>query len=261
MNSKINVLIEYSIEFLTPFHFGSGLSSGMIDRTVRRDRNGYLIIPATTIKGVLRDTVVRLLNICKSLNFFNETVVKIFDDDDRLKLYKQRSVIDRIFGSSVNEGTLYFEAARMNQNSVEFVSEGEGDFLVPANYLQTQQRTQTRIMRQTKTVAAGALFKSEYGNPLLTFEGKISGQLEGIKIGIVEDHEMNYEFLILLCALKMMDRIGGNKSIGMGTISTILQKIFINGTGYKTDQIMNEDIWEWLEIMFDEERGMKRDEN
>lgn len=257
MKNTINVSIEYSIEFLTPFHFGSGLSSGTVDRTVRRDWNGYLIIPATTIKGVLRDTVDKLLNIYKHLKFFDEPVVQIFDDDDRLKLYKQSSVIDRIFGSSVNEGTLYFEAAKMCQNSVEFVSKAEGAFLAPANYLQTQQRTQTRIMRQTKTVAGGALFKSEYGNPQLIFEGKIVGQLKGIQIELAPIPELNYELLILLCALKMMDRIGGNKTIGMGAISTVLQKILINDTEYKIDQIMNEEIWENLEVMFEDERGKK----
>jgi CRISPR/Cas system CSM-associated protein Csm3 (group 7 of RAMP superfamily) len=219
------------------------------------------MIPATTIKGVLRDNVTRILGVCKNLKFFNEPVVKIFEDDDRLKLYKQSTIIDRIFGSTVNEGTLYFESAKMSQGSLELVSEGEPDSLKPASYLQTQQRTQTRIMRQTKTVASGALFNSEFGNPQIKFEGKISGQLEGIQIELSPIPGVNYEFLILLCALKMMDRIGGNKSTGMGEISLIFEKIILNGTQYSMHQFMNNAIWENLQFLFETERGEINYEN
>ena len=46
--------IEYTLSFATPFHFGTGIREGLIDRTVVRDESGYLYVPGSTLKVVGR---------------------------------------------------------------------------------------------------------------------------------------------------------------------------------------------------------------
>jgi CRISPR/Cas system CMR subunit Cmr4 (Cas7 group RAMP superfamily) len=49
VNDRIH--ITYTLTFTTPFHCGTGLRSGLIDRTVVRDKDGYLYVPGSTITG------------------------------------------------------------------------------------------------------------------------------------------------------------------------------------------------------------------
>ena len=48
------IQIGYELEFSAPFHCGTGIRSGLIDRSATRDGGGYLYVPASTIKGVVR---------------------------------------------------------------------------------------------------------------------------------------------------------------------------------------------------------------
>ena len=49
--------------FETPFHLGTGLRRGLLDRSVCRDANDYLYIPGSTLKGVLREKCEQLARI------------------------------------------------------------------------------------------------------------------------------------------------------------------------------------------------------
>jgi len=260
---KTNILINYSVEFLSPFHFGTGLSSGTIDRIVRRDAKGYLIIPASTIKGILREKVVKLIKLYEKYDFLSEPIVRINSKEEHLNFFRRVSVADRIFGSPRREGTLFFDDLKMDETSKEFVSiKNDKNQLAPADYLQTHQRTRTRIMRATKTVASGALFKSEYGNSELKFFGRIYGQLEGIGMQLVDVPGICYEFVFLVSALKMMDRIGGNKSSGMGNVSLKIEELNIEGQKISPNQILSKEIWENIEAkMFEEDKEAFQNEN
>ena len=55
--------IEYDLTFTTPFHCGTGIREGVIDRTVVRDDEGYLYVPGSTIKGVLRERCEQLARL------------------------------------------------------------------------------------------------------------------------------------------------------------------------------------------------------
>lgn len=260
---RTNVSIENSIDFLAPFHFGTGLSSGTIDRIVRRDAKGYLVIPATTLKGILREKVEKLLRICKNFNFLSEQIVNTSNKEEHLNFFRRVSVVDRIFGSPRWEGTLFFDDLKMDDMSTELVTIGndENEY-APASYLQTHQRTQTRIMRKTKTVASGALFKSEYGNPELKFTGRIYGQLEGIEIQLSGIAGLSYELLFLLSALQMTDRIGGNKSTGMGNILLKIDNLSIDDKNIRPVQILSGEVWENIEEkMFQDDKEAYQDEN
>ena len=49
------IRIDYTLAFQTPFHCGTGIRSGLIDRTIVRDSAGFLYVPGSTLKGVLRE--------------------------------------------------------------------------------------------------------------------------------------------------------------------------------------------------------------
>ena len=56
MSSRVDrVHLEYQLDFAMPFHFGTGMRAGLIDRAVLRDSKGYLYVPGSTIKGVVRE--------------------------------------------------------------------------------------------------------------------------------------------------------------------------------------------------------------
>lgn len=59
--------LEVMVEFQSEFHIGTGHSiPGVVDDRIVRDGKGRLLVPGTTLKGVIRDAcemVARLLNI------------------------------------------------------------------------------------------------------------------------------------------------------------------------------------------------------
>ncbi|MBV9230775.1 MAG: hypothetical protein JOZ18_15815, partial [Chloroflexi bacterium] len=55
------VQIDYILSFTAPFHLGTGIRVGLIDRTIIKDADGYLYVRASTLKGVLREYCERLL--------------------------------------------------------------------------------------------------------------------------------------------------------------------------------------------------------
>src|SRR6266700_1398594 len=125
------VKIDYELTFKTPFHFGTGIRAGLIDRTIVRDGDGYLYVPGSTFKGVLRER-------CEQLA--------------------------RIFGSQNHPGRLYFEDAHQTieakreydeeaQNAEkgkrenDNLEDGKGKYL----NIQTDLYTQVRLDRLTRT--------------------------------------------------------------------------------------------------------------
>ncbi len=46
MTRPDRVQIEYQLTFTSPFHFGTGIKAGLIDRTVVRNAGGYLHQPS-----------------------------------------------------------------------------------------------------------------------------------------------------------------------------------------------------------------------
>ena len=53
------VVVRYEITFEAPFHCGTGLPRRLVDRSVQRDATGYLFVPGSTIKGLVREACER----------------------------------------------------------------------------------------------------------------------------------------------------------------------------------------------------------
>jgi CRISPR/Cas system CMR subunit Cmr4 (Cas7 group RAMP superfamily) len=233
--------IEYTLAFATPFHFGTGIREGLIDRTVVRDDNGYLYVPGSTLKGTLREG-------CEQLARFYEGApgtgsVQSPHDADAALLglgHSNPTMVTRIFGSQNRPSHLFFDDARQSAaNLLQYESQARPDRNNKADDsgrykgLQVEVSTQVRMNRPTHTAVAGALYTSEYGTRDMDFQGVIQGWLECSAIDTGSESVMQkvmptYSLLLLLAGLRMVDAIGGNKSSGKGRCICAIETITIN---------------------------------
>lgn len=92
------VEIKYSIQFLTYWHAGSGLTSGALaDAVVTKDNNGLPYFPGKTLKGIFRNAFVTL--------FENEKI-----SQDEIGLFGQKNTSGT---SELKAGTLFFSNAEL----------------------------------------------------------------------------------------------------------------------------------------------------
>ncbi|MBV9688665.1 MAG: hypothetical protein JO202_03035 [Ktedonobacteraceae bacterium] len=215
------VQIDYELQFDAPFHFGTGVATGLIDRTVIRDSDNFLYVPASTFKGVLREH-------CEHLCRFYLPNVQIASPHDSYETLKQfgtaPTLISRIFGSPLYPGGLRFNDARQAKEDLKTYKE-----------TQTSVSTQVRIDRVTRTAVDEALYTSEFGAHYLIFEGTIKGQLDCVPIESLTvttyDKQVltpTYSLLLLLAGLLMIERLGGNKSTGKGQCHCSITKVLLD---------------------------------
>jgi CRISPR/Cas system CMR subunit Cmr4 (Cas7 group RAMP superfamily) len=218
------VQIEYNLRFTTPFHCGTGIRAGLIDRTVVRNSQGHLYIPGSTFKGVLRERCAQLAQLYSEQK---ELISSPHDAEAALLALGRTSptLVTRIFGSQSIPGRLYFDDACQEDTQQYDSSEhgGEGRYLS----LQTDIATQVRLDRLTRTAVPGALYTSEFGTRDITLKGNVQGWLTCEAIDLAEPAP-TYSFLLLLAGLHLIDRLGGNKSTGKGCCSCTLASVTLN---------------------------------
>jgi CRISPR/Cas system CMR subunit Cmr4 (Cas7 group RAMP superfamily) len=225
--------IDYNLTFATPFHCGTGIREGLIDRTVVRDDGGYLYVPGSTIKGVLRERCEQLARL-----FDQQDIASPHDARAALQGLGTRkpSLVTRIFGSQNLPGTLSFDDARQDDDELREYDSGERN-TGKGKYksLQVNVSTQVRLDRPTRTAIPGALYTSEYGISDILFKGTILGWLDCTTITSQAADQSSvaaptYSLLLLLAGLQMMEWIGGNKSTGKGRCACTITAIEVNGS-------------------------------
>lgn len=243
------VEINYRLIFNSAFHFGTGLRKGLIHRSVARNRDNYLYVPGSTLKGVLREH-------CEQLGkLFGLTIAEPRSTDNLTRAREARiqdpDIIFRIFGSRFLPGSLYFDDSSM------ISAQPSGDNVSPfidATYFsgpseeeqgrykarQVEHRTQVELTRNGRTAKPGHLYTSEYGIRQLGFQGKIYGCLEGF--ALEESEHGTYSLLLLLAGLLSIDKMGGNKSTGAGQVevSIVEPGLLIDGQVVSTDPILEQ---------------------
>lgn len=211
--------ITYQLVFESPFHFGTGMRSGLINRSMAKDAEGFLYIPGSTLKGALRERCEQLAH-----QFHHKAISP--HTPDLFELESTTNLVGSIFGTRFNPGTIYFDDARMIDEDKQIFETDKG-VSVPKHTetmlrsWQTFERTQAGISRLTGTAKQGHLYTTEYGLQKLHFKGQIYGVLTGIPLGGFYAGGINrgtYPLLLLLAGLLSLSQLGGNKSTGAGKI-------------------------------------------
>lgn len=225
--------IVYTLTFASSFHFGTGTREGLVDRTVVRDANDYLYVPGSTFKGMLREYCEQLARL-----YGLPGVDSPHDRRAALLRLGQRNPapVTRIFGAQHLAGRLFFDDAHQSTDDKKQYDrpprpnarpgDGKGEY----KSLQVSQATQVRLDRLTGTAVPGALYTSEFGNKDMTFVGTIQGWLECTPLPALTQDEVTptYSLLLLLAGLRMVERIGGNKSTGKGQCACAITSMEVN---------------------------------
>lgn len=251
MTHPDRIQIQYQLEFDAPFHFGTGISAGLIDRTVIRDDGGYFYVPASTFKGVLREHCEQLCRFylpAQSVASPHNAYAALADFSGTL------TPVSRIFGSQLTPGQLRFYDATQTENERRmYDSWDRSDDQRVGKYKSAQASitTQVRIDRLTRTAAEGALYTSEFGIRGLLFEGRIDGWLactpvEALAVSASDGEGFSgaptYSLLLLLAGLQLIERLGGNKSTGKGHCICRIETLALNKRACSEKQ------WQfWLE--------------
>lgn len=232
------IRIDYTLAFKTPFHCGTGIREGLIDRTVVKDGAGYLYIPGSTFKGVVRERCEQLARLFEELD--KDMFERIADPhEEKIALLNGFSsvttMITRTFGSHIKPGHLFFDDARQWDSEIsEYNGEGRNEKGRYKN-LQLDRYTQVRINRLTRTAVPGALYTSEFGLKDLQFHGAITGWLQCTPID-GQPENPTYSLLLLMTGLCMVDRLGGNKSTGKGQCNCEITQVKMGEQIYTREQ-------------------------
>lgn len=229
------IRLTYTLTFVTPFHFGTGLRLGLLDRTVVRDSGDYLYVPGSTLKGTVREHCEHLVRLYENEDSDARTSVTDIHDEKKALwgLSQTGTMITRIFGSPQQPGHLFFnDAHQSDEERAIFDGRGPHNQSTKGKYknAQTDIYTQVRIDRPTHTSVPGALFTSEFGIRNFVFQGCIEGWLECMPIESIPEGP-TYSLLLLLAGIHLLDAIGGNKSTGKGRCNLKITALTVNGKG------------------------------
>jgi len=208
LNTQIRFDLEITLN--SAWHVGTGLSRGLLDRTTRRNARGEVYLPASTIKGRVRDACERLARLYIS----NDEKLHGCQPPDPMNMCRGNDpcVICRIFGSAYVGERLFFEDATLRSDL--------GEIYDPVD--QSHPRTRVKLNRRKGIAEAGHLFSAEYVEPQLVFRTQVMGNLPltflvgGVERADLEKAYEAYELILLVAGIRSVKELGGDKSAGFG---------------------------------------------
>ncbi|HXL03350.1 MAG TPA: RAMP superfamily CRISPR-associated protein [Bacillota bacterium] len=230
--------IRYSLQFLSPFHCGVGEGRGLHDRSVYRDSEGFLAIPGSTIKGLVR-------NNCESLaRLYGVSVIgpHLPQGKDERKRYvksilSKYDIIYALFGSPWHPGTVFFDDASLDEEwRMYFTDSKSGEHNLRTQRWQVEERSRVSINRHTKTADEGGLFTSEYGKRGLGFRGNIYGSYSYLS----DTYNPPLPLLVLTAGLEMIDSIGAETSVGCGRCQVKIESLQIDGKSKDVTEVLSQ---------------------
>jgi CRISPR/Cas system CMR subunit Cmr4 (Cas7 group RAMP superfamily) len=247
-----HIQVMYTLAFEAPFHFGTGIRKGLIDRSIIRDSEGYLYVPGSTLKGTVREQCEQLARFYSPSAEEQQRIASPHNALAALSDFgATRTMITRIFGSPRYPGLLRFDDAQQEDPSLfDGKTRDDRDRIGKFKDAQTGISTQVRLDRLTHTAVDEALYTSEFGIRGLVFVGSISGWLECIPVHFAEtEHKKltvpvtpSYSLLLLLAGLLMIERLGGSKSTGKGHCQCTITELQVNKLACPAEQ------WQaWIE--------------
>ena len=169
INMSINE-IKYQLLLLSDLHIGSGLGiPGILDKCVVRDSKGFAYAPSSHIKGLVRDSCIRLidyLGYIKSEDYICAgQVVTLIGDNPSMEEFcvvngKKRCLVCHLFGSPWAPGTWRFSPAEYMEeyrNTVRLLDEDRTGLA----HLDSNSCAQASINPHLRRAEDGHLFNLE----------------------------------------------------------------------------------------------------
>ena len=187
--------IEYILKFKSDFHFGSGSGiSGVIDCGLKYNSNGIPEISGKTIKGILRDSVENVILLKSS----------------------KLSIVEEIFGEEGESNTKFrFSTPTLEKQYEEEILKSKG---LQKNISGIEFHN--RINRKSHITETGALFSRETGPGSFEYAGTIS------QIKECSNEDLNKYLYFLICGIRFVTHIGGNRRRGKGLARFEIEKIY-----------------------------------
>ncbi len=202
--------VEFSIYWESGWHVGSGLGSTTVDRLLRRRACGSKelqpFVPGSQIKGVLRHRCEELAAALGAGQIVSPHVASGSPPQALLKQFRPlshcESLVDRLFGTRYQGECLFVEDAVPRTDAAA----------------RSAIHTRTAIDRVTGTIKHKTLFSTEVAaaeGPGLV--GRLSARHPaGVLTQAPDDDGFPYEYALLLASLLTIDRLGADKSVGLG---------------------------------------------
>lgn len=193
--------VTITVRLKSDLHVGTG-SGGMswVDRAIIRDSSQRPVIPGSHLKGVLRDSAEKLADIVDRSN------CRAPRAENMCRLDVQPCAVCRLFGSPTIPSSILFSDLRLIDQ----------EMVVYAPELLVSIRPGVSINRHRRVAKDARLFSSEMVSTGLTFHGSIE----------VLRKLTATEKSLLQRAVRFTDRLGANKSTGVGDVEIELSKEF-----------------------------------
>ena len=200
----MNVEITYELKPLTPIFIGSGLGGPQINKQLLKGSDSSFKIPGSTIKGRIRYYCREYINGCNKTIFKPEDIENIFAVNGDPALGTKFCA----FSDMISDGNL------KKQDFQEIISLRNGN----------------KISRKLGISIPKALFNTE----IISFDegSKFKGKI------IFQTNEENNKYIaLIIIGLRMLNRLGGGKTIGFGKAIIPLNSIVIMKNGRQIENI------------------------
>ena len=191
-----HIQIDLEITFAGGWRAGSGEGSFTTDRLVCRNTRNQPYLPASTLKGNIRQSCEKLSRTLGFPSPSDPHETSLVHNQAFVPLEHLQSPIDCIFGTKFEPGGLFFRDAH------------------PRQMADTSIRHRTARWRVLKTVRDKHLFSTEYSPPALILSSRIEGWHR--QLVCIDENWPPFAYCLLIAGILAVKRLGGDKSTGAG---------------------------------------------
>lgn len=232
--------LDLRVEMQTSHHVGTGRAAGLTDRTIRRDAGGRPYLPASALKGALRESAERLVGridrTVGELGLGGEaqygrryragrvTESRCYAPrPEEMCLGAKACVVCRVFGNVHTGKRLRVADARRPEGDLErslLAAIRNGGDKKGRSFASSEHETVTRLRmdRRRRGASDGGLFTSEYARPA-HFSSRLTGHIPATPLRSGEElgpENPPVELIFLVGAIGLTEAVGAEKSTGHG---------------------------------------------
>lgn len=222
---EVKVALGYKIEFLSPFHVGTGCGlAGVVDSRTTRDRDGFVYIPGSSLKGRLKP-------------YFERLVGYLFDKEGgsttrgscggNVCMPERPCIACYLFGNLRWEGSLRFSDAKLSSDERAHLKNLFEEYGFPLHMADSEVRTSVRISRMFRTAEPKCLFSNELGRAGMHLYGSIYGRMGREGYVDLGPNSVPLGIPLLVAAIKGVEDLGGCNSRGLGRCFISVENILV----------------------------------